>query len=282
MMIENILVVLAIIISLLVFSIILITAGNGQKKEEKEKLFQFSKLKSKISDEDAAAWFNKTAKIRLYLSKNGAGDNVNLNTPEQYIVAKIITTLIGLVIGAMVLKNIFCIFGGILGFFIIDIAIKSCNKRDNDDMLRDLKNVYDTLRIQTKAGVFLSEALTDCYLVVSNKRLKKALFQLNKEIMLKHDVEYAIEQLSLQFNNIYIDNFVLIIQQSIQTGQSVTMLDNISEQMREAERRVNFIEKKHLEDKIGLVQILVWVGAIIMCVYSLFNYETLGNFNIFN
>lgn len=261
------------IIALLVFFISIISIKKADSKEEIEKLVVLNK--GIAADERVGIRIDK---IRLYLSKNGVAENIGIKSVEQYIIVKLILLVTFFIIGLVVFGGISCIFLGIVGFYILNIFIWICNDQDNEKMIRDLKSVYDTLRIQLKAGVFLSDALRECYLVVSNKRLKNAFYQLNKDIMLKHDIEGAIEQLSTQFNNIYIEDFVLTIKQSIKTGQTVDMLDDISEQMREAEELIHSQEKKRLETKLGIIQVLVLIGAMVMSMYFVFSELDISSF----
>ena len=64
-------------------------------------------------------------------------------------------------------------------------------------MMPDIKVIYDTLRIQTKAGVFINEALGQCYLKVRNERLKEALLILNGKLIRDKDIETSFHSISM-------------------------------------------------------------------------------------
>ena len=74
----------------------------------------------------------------------------------------------------------------------------SCTKKEqtkieqNSEVEKDetiiFNNDISTLKIQTKAGVFLSYSLSECYLIVKNARLKAAMLEMTNKIVIKNDV----------------------------------------------------------------------------------------------
>jgi pilus assembly protein TadC len=154
-----------------------------------------------------------------------------------------------------------------VGYFATDWIFNESNKSDNRKMLDDIKNIYDTLRIQTKAGVYITSVITDCYLVVQNKRLKSALLKLTSDIIAKNDIDNALDEFKSQFENEYIDNLVIIVKQSMKTGQAAKMFEDIRQQITDIERAMIEKEKMDIGTKITIVQILLYLGIIAVSIY---------------
>ena len=213
---------------------------------------------------------------RLYLSKSGANYMYGAEIkPVYFLLFKIIFAVLFFVGSMSLLKINFaadvCIsfIAGIFGFKVLNLILGISNSSDNDDMLRDIKTLYDTLKIQANAGVFITQILQESYLFVKNKRLKAALQELHRTIVVRNDIEYALEEFEAKFNNSYIDMFCMTIEQSLQTGQSAQMLSDISNQMADVEHSINIEEKDKLENKILLVQLAIYGGILAATVYVL-------------
>lgn len=156
----------------------------------------------------------------------------------------------------------------VVGFLFPDLVVTQSDKSDNANMALDIKNIYDNLRIQTKAGVFLTESLSECYLIVKNGRLKKALLQLTSEIVAQSDIIMAVEEFNKKFNNNYIDEFCVIMKQSLESGRTVKLLDDISNQLADMQAAINIKEKEKLQRKIMYGQLLLYGGVLILCVVA--------------
>lgn len=195
----------------------------------------------------------------VYMS-NGTIDTV------KYVVIKV-GVAIFLAVVFMQLHPLLAIPGLVLGFLLPDFVVTQSDKGDNAKMSLDIKNIYDSLRIQTKAGVFLTESLSECYLIVKNRRLKKALLQLTNEIVAQSDIIMAVEAFNSKFNNRYIDEFCIIMKQSLESGRTVKLLEDISEQLTDMQAAINLKEKERLQRRLMLGQILVYAGILIMSIY---------------
>ena len=209
-------------------------------------------------------------RIKLYLSKNGI-DYVSKSRvdPFSYIGIKMVISLLGFIVGVGLsgtLAGIGCL---VVAFILPDLIVKKSNDKDNEAMMDDIRTMYDTLKIQTKAGVFLDYALSECYLGVKNKRLKVALLELNSKIITRNDIGAAIDQFNLQFSNKYLDTFCVIIKQSLQSGQSVQVLEDMSNQMVDINRAKALKEKQSLDRNLQIYQLLLMIGIIVTCVFVL-------------
>lgn len=213
--------------------------------------------------------FNYDA-VEQYINSSGLAYMTNYKmTPLMYIMLRIVLALFLMILGLQ-----FNLFAGLallpIGYFGLDFIINMSDKADNDKMLADIEDVYDTLRIQTKAGVYITSVLTDCYLVVKNKRLKSAFLKLTSDIAAKNDIDTALDDFRGKFRNEYIDTLVIIIKQSMQTGQAAKMFDDIREQIADIDAAMLINEKNSINSKIIFVQMIVYVAIIVVAVYITF------------
>lgn len=219
--------------------------------------------------------FNYDA-VEQYINSSGLAYMTNYKmTPLMYIMLRIVSALFLMILGLQ-----FNLFAGLallpIGYFGLDFIINMSDKADNDKMLADIEDVYDTLRIQTKAGVYITSVLTDCYLVVKNKRLKSAFLKLTSDIAAKNDIDTALDDFRGKFRNEYIDTLVIIIKQSMQTGQAAKMFDDIREQIADIDAAMLINEKNSINSKIIFVQMIVYVAIIVVAVYITFISITSG------
>lgn len=213
--------------------------------------------------------FNYDA-VEQYINSSGLAFMTNYKmTPLLYILLRIFLGIFLMIVGLQ--ENL--IIGLALlpiGYFGLDFIINMSDKADNDKMLADIEDVYDTLRIQTKAGVYITSVLTDCYLVVKNKRLKSAFLKLTSDIAAKNDIDTALDDFRGKFRNEYIDTLVIIIKQSMQTGQAAKMFDDIREQIADIDAAMLINEKNSINSKIILVQLIIYSAIIVLAVYITF------------
>lgn len=220
----------------------------------------------------------KTSKIKMFnydelekfINESGLAFMTNGKmTPLMYMLARIGFALFVMIIGLQVsvVVGLICLP---IGYFGVDFIINMSDKADNAKMLPDIENVYDTLRIQTKAGVYITSVLVDCYLVIENKRLKSAFLKMTSDIAAKNDIDEALDDFRAKFRNEYIDTLVIIIKQSKQTGQAAKMFDDIREQISDIDAAMVINEKQSINSKIILVQLLIYTGIIAVAVFTAF------------
>ena len=208
-------------------------------------------------------------KIEGYLIRYGAGFNMGIKKVWQYYLIKLAASLICMFIASHFVRKNWLLCFGLVGYIAVDILIREMNKMDNDEMFADLKTLYDTFRIQQTAGIYLTNAIVDSYLMVKNKRLKEALKQVSKEIMSERDIVKAVENMSQKFRNDYIDEFVTVIVQSVETGQMVNMLEQINHQMINIEDVLNQKRESRIERKMLIIELLMFIGILAMAIYGL-------------
>ena len=190
-------------------------------------------------------------------------------TPVTFLLVKLLAFLLLFMVGISFNSILAGLILGVLGFFLPDILLNVSNSMDNDTMLSDIKCIYDTLRIQTKAGVFLFASLCECYLAVKNRRLKSALLELTNDISTRREIDDALERFNEKFDFGQIDIFCIVIRQSMESGRSVKVLEDLSLQMNDLQRAINMKEKEALDRKVQVIELMLFIGLLAVTVYSL-------------
>lgn len=194
----------------------------------------FLKSKSKES-----SWYRQK---QVWLCKNGAEFHYGawLN-PVCYLAMKIIASVLG---GAVLFPVVprYGILAGILLFFLPDMLLVYLNRKDNEWMLSEIKLVYHALEIQIRAGVYVTDALAECYGSVQEKRLRQAFLDLAGDIVMKADIYEALDCFQGKFDNRYIDSLCITIFQALESGQAVELLSDIGNQIKDMETMV--LERK--------------------------------------
>lgn len=261
-----------VLVSMILFIILLVILFNHIMKSE-----QIKKSYQGIVDKNRESFIKNMRGSRLkafnydelnnYICRTGLSYMTNEKlTPISYMFLKIAFAFFFMIVG---LQDSL-ILGIILlpvGYFGLDLIASESNKADNTNMLEDIKNVYDTLRIQTKAGVYITSVITDCYLVVQNKRLKKAFLRLTSDMAAKNDANEALDNFKNKFTNEYIDTLVIIIKQSMQTGQAAKMFEDIRNQITDIEAAMVMHEKIRIQTKITFVQLMLYSAIIIVAIF---------------
>lgn len=261
--------VIVIMIAVLVLFIIL--ADNMMKSEQIRQGYQgiIDKNKEAIIKNMKVSKFKafNYDELTLYISRSGLGYMTNDKmTPLTYTLLRLFLAVFCMIVGFQdsVLLGLILLP---IGYFALDFVINISNNSDNTNMLDDIKNVYDTLRIQTKAGVYITSVITDCYLVVQNKRLKKAFLKLTSDIAAKNDLDSALDDFRNKFDNEYLNTLVIIIKQSMKTGQAAKMFEDIRNQITDIEAAMMAAEKVRIQTMITFCQIMLYVSIIAVSIF---------------
>lgn len=212
----------------------------------------------------------KYESTKLFLSQYGANYMMGRHTaPEEYALINIFLALIVGIIGAVNFGIIGLLAGMLSGYNLLKGILIISNNYDNEKILYDLKGIYDTLKIKTEGGMFLISAIQECYKNARNKRLKDALSELYNELVTKSDVREAVDNFNVKFKNKYIDTFCVIIKQSLESGKAVEILSDMSEQLTDMQNAINIKENGRLETQIETIQIMVYIGMVMISMYGL-------------
>lgn len=258
--------VLGIIVAILIYVLI----SNMIKSQQA--LAVYNKSRQAIADrmrQSKIRSFNYDA-LQEYINKSGlAYMTGNKITPVSYMVLKLSFALLGFIGGVQENVLLGLVFM-LVGYIALDFILNESNKSDNGNMLKDIKAIYDSLRIRTKAGVYITVVLTDSYLIVENKRLKKALLELANDIIAKNDMETSLDNFRGKFDNEYINTLVTIVKQSFKTGQAAKMFEDIREQIEDIEEALVIREKQKIRTQIITVQVMVYTSIVAVSIFLAF------------
>lgn len=203
----------------------------------------------------------------IYLKENGISYMTGLDIrwwlyiPFKFFFSVFLT----IVIYGIFNLSIYIVFPmAIVMFLIPDYLIKMSNDNDNDDMLPDIKMIFDCLRIEVKAGVYISDAISQIMTGINNKRLKAGMKYLIERIAVTNDIDTSLSNFNEMFNNRHIDTLVVILRQAMVSGQSGESLDNAFAQMTDIEQAINIKVENSLERKITVIQVMVFFGIILL------------------
>ena len=255
--------VVGIILSaLLIFSMTLVIIKQEKEEKNLKKLRDKGYSTMSSSMEYSRLSMLNYSSIEKFLNNSGAKQMFKWLNPVTWLFIEIITALFGIMVGASLAGIIGAVIGCVIGFMFPRFVAAQSNSGDNKKLLTDLRTIYDVLRIQTKAGVYTSLILSDCYLSVRNKRLREALMELVSDIAVNSDMEEALEKFRSKFSNDYIDSLALVIKQSLVTGSSAQMLDDIAIQINNIEDALLVNQRNTVTTKLTFVQLLLY-GSII-------------------
>lgn len=187
--------------------------------------------------------------------------------PVIYIALCITTGLLGLTLGVAsgLLIGVIC---ALIGVFLPGILLQYLDKRDNERMLAELDLVYSALSIQIRAGVYISDALTECYGSVTHERLRDALQNLSGDIVMKADLDQALERFQGSFRNRYIDSLCITILQATESGQAVELLGDIAEQIKDMEITLQHKKKEQLNRSATFYQLGIFALILVLVLYA--------------
>lgn len=247
---------------------------NSKKKKKSKKDDSYGKI-NELMKKNKKGFFSYS-RIHKYLKKNGNPLKVS---PAGYIIVKCLSSIIIFIVFSS--DVIIAIVAGIAGFFLINLIIYMSNKSDMKKIRLQIVDVYDFLSIQTAAGVFIGSALTECYLMVRNTRLKNSLAEMCAEINLTKDVIGALDNFGESFNSVEIEAFILTIKQSLRTGKIEKALNDLSNSQKDS----NMVLVQEETDKIStskdIIQLLMYFGILAAIMYGLFVEVSKGWTNLF-
>lgn len=220
---------------------------------------EFLREKSNVFLERTEAKLKKTGMKFLFGDGFGA---------HHFWLLKLLTAAVCALIAAE-FHWLFSFPAAVLGYELPDIFADISNEADNRKMLEDIRTIYDTVRIQARAGVFVTVSVLDCYLIVTHPRLKAALLEFNNRILAKNSLTEAIDGLEARFDNRYIDSFCIVLRQAMVSGRSVRILTDLSNQMTDVEHALRLRQKEKLDRQVQLLELLLFTGLLAVCIYAI-------------
>ncbi|MCH5341571.1 MAG: hypothetical protein J1E01_08885 [Acetatifactor sp.] len=221
--------------------------------------------------ERESGWYRNT---QQWLDKNGAAFHYgSWVEPGRYLALRTVLALLGLAaVGSMNLEG--GVVAAVLLFFLPGWLLLYLNGRDNERLLPELKLVYHALEIQIRAGVYVTDALAECYGSVRERRLREALLALAGDIVMKADIFDALERFQGKFDNRYVDALCITVLQALESGQALELLGDIGEQVKDMEgavleRRKGALDRSITFYQLGILAVVLGV-ALYACVMYMF------------
>ncbi len=225
-----------------------------------EELSGYLVKKSKETD-----WYHRT---KEFLCKNGASFHFGQWVqPISWLVFRIVIASFGGMAG-LALGWRWTVIPMVAGFCLPDMLLRYLNFRDNEKMLAEIKLIYHGLEIQLRAGVYITDALVECYAGVEDVRLRQALLDLAGEIAVKADVYEALSQFQRSFDNRYIDALCITLIQALESGQAVELLRDIAEQVKDMEVSVMERKKAALDRSVTFYQLGILAAVLGIVLYA--------------
>lgn len=207
-------------------------------------------------------------KLQAFLQRNGA--DVHFGKwigPISYTAIRLVLGGMGLLLGSV--HEIWTgLFLAVVFFLIPDALLIRLNHQDNERMLPELKLVYNAIAMQMKAGVYVTDALAECYGSVQEGRLRRALLALSGDIVMKSDTQEALERFQEKFDNSYVDALCIIIMQALESGQAVDLLSDIAEQIKDMEVTLMNRKKSSLDRSITFYQLGILSAILVVVLYA--------------
>ncbi len=212
-----------------------------------------------------SSWYRQTGEM---LQRNGAafhyGKWIN---PERFLVLKVVAAALGFII-CIKISLFGSVCAGLCLYLMPGILLHYFNKKDNEKMLPEIKLVYQAMSMQIQAGIYVTDALTECYSGVRDSRLRQALLNLAGDIVMKGDTALALETFQAQFDNRYIDSLYITILQALESGQAVELLNDIGEQLKDMETAMLEKRKGNLDRSITFYQLGILAAVLGVALYA--------------
>lgn len=253
-----------------ILTLFLLNRLRGDEERMQRMLHSYRELSGLVKARGRESGFYRG--IDGWLRRNGAAFHYGgWVDPIRFVTLSLLLGLAGLGI----VTPISPILGGLtfasLGS-LPSVLLLYLNKQDNENQLPELKLVYHSLEIQIKAGVYVTDALAECYGSVRERRLRQALLDLAGDIVMKADVFESLEKFQSKFENKYVDSLCITILQALESGQAVELLRDISEQIKDMEESVLARKKGSLDRKLTFCQLGVLTVVLGLALYACVTY----------
>lgn len=232
-------------------------------------------LANKLSN-NRLGYFNKE-RIDKFIKSNGMSEKF---TAEKFILLKFFMMAIILIVVATNYSFTLSLPISVVVFFAFDVALIAQNNSQNIDIINSLDELCGSLRIQLKGGVHITDALSECYLLTSNARLKKAFEKVETILFLEHDVEKALLEFKEHFNNKYINTFVVTILQSEQSGKINQSMSDLAESFSDISKVLSNKRERSVTSKIEMLTIAIVIWILGTVGYSVFMMISASSNNI--
>lgn len=211
-------------------------------------------------------------KINDYLLK--AGNPLNL-TPTTYMIFKLVLTLIIPLYAYMNYKNFqMTLLGFLTGFFVIDVLIMIEKRNRAAQIISDLPDVVDSLKIQVLSGIPLNSAVLELHKIPKNKNFREHLKMLAARYSITKDMSSAVAEFRKNFDMVEIEGLCLTLEQNETTGSSLGLLENQSQIL-----QANYIFKIQKDTKKKEYLVIICMILVLINIASIILYPIISQIN---
>lgn len=264
---DNLIILCRLFAAGLVFISVIIVCGRHPPKKVIGGIREFTGMLAVKSSE-----IPLIVRLERFVKKNGASYHFGRKVgAKKLLMLSVMLMITGLVAGNL-LSFWVAVTASIVGAILPWILIPFLNRRDNEKMLPDLQVLYRALAMQIRAGVYITDALSESYTGVKEKRLREGLMNLGSDIIMKTDLFTALETFQSGFDNRYIDSLCITILQLVESGQASEMLSDIGDQMKDMEKSVLEKRKGRLDRSLTFYQLGMLACILGIALYACVNY----------
>ncbi len=210
---------------------------------------------------------------RAWLLKNGAGYHYSSRiTPEGLLTASVLLAALGFGLAGASGQVLLGIPAGLLLGALPYLLLPVLNRADNEKMLPEIRMIYHALAMQIRSGVYVTDALAECYSAVENDRLRDALLALAGDLVMKSDLFDALDRFQRKFDNPYIDSLCITVLSAMESGRAVELLGDISEQVKDMEQAVLGRRKAALDRSTTFYQLGILSAVLGVAIYACVEY----------
>lgn len=249
---------------------ILIHVLFGAYRPRQKLLTTYQELSGLLREKgEKSSWYQRKAK---WISRNGGTFHYGSTmTPAKFLALRLVLSALGMTAFGAVSWE-YGLAASVTLFFLPTWLLLYLNSRDNERLLPELKLVYHALEIQIRAGVYVTDALAECYGSVQERRLRNALLELAGDIVMKADIYDALDKFQGKFDNRYVDSLCVTVLQALESGQAIELLGDIGEQIKDMEQTVLERKKGSLDRSITFYQLGILAMVLAIALYACVTY----------
>ena len=147
------------------------------------------------------------------LRKNGAKFHYGKKiTPVKYLLMRLFLSL-GAVLTLESIGWGYALLAAMGLYYVPELLLLYLNRQDNHKMMPDLQLIYQALEVQTCAGVYVTDALTECCQSVRTQRLQQALMELSVDLVIQSDLVTALSDFQQDMGEQLKDMELAVLQQ---------------------------------------------------------------------
>lgn len=234
-----------------------------QTKEREERL-------KNISDKVFKNKEDSYRQMQLYLSRKGVNFMMKRTVdPVEFMAVKVLIGIIAGFIAFLIGGFVLMLILAIVGYYTPNLIVHLSNKSDNKAMLLDIKEIYEILKLKTESGLFLTDSLLQCFKVAQNSRLKAALLELTSEIKARNNISDALTKFEIKFDNKYVKSFAGVIRQGLETGDTLSSIENISKHLVSVQEAMDIELDAKTNANVQITEILVLIEIMILVFFAL-------------